>query len=171
MADEDESMVRKICLLGDPAVGKTSLVKRFVFEQFDDVYLQTIGTKVTKKVLPIKDKNIKLTLMIWDIFGQKARTFSSIYYKGARGALLVCDITRKETLADVPKWAEGIKERASDLPFVMLVNKYDRKQDAQVTEDDIKKTAKKLNAEFVYTSAKTGENVEKAFELLAKKMV
>jgi len=171
MPEKDENVVRKICLLGDPAVGKTSLVKRFVYDQFDDTYLQTIGTKVTKRIIPLEDDNIQLTMMIWDIFGQKSRTFSSIYYKGAKGALLVCDITRGETLEHVQKWADGILERAPEIPFVFLVNKYDLKDDAQMTEEDIKKVASNLDAEFMYTSAKTGDNVEKAFKTLGKKMV
>src|SRR3972149_5378948 len=102
MVDARE-LTKKICLLGDPSVGKTSLIRRFVLDEFDDKYLSTIGTKVSKKLLsveiPERDMKVKLTLMIWDVAGQQEyRMFHKMYLKGVEGAFSVGDITRRSTI-------------------------------------------------------------------------
>ncbi|MDG6221373.1 MAG: ADP-ribosylation factor-like protein, partial [Candidatus Thermoplasmatota archaeon] len=93
---------RKFCLLGEGAVGKTSLIRRFVTDQFDDRYITTIGTKVTKKSLDLPPGSgaDRVEMMIWDIMGQQGyRTMlQESYFSGAAGALAICDVTRKDTL-------------------------------------------------------------------------
>ena len=91
-----QQKISKICIVGDPAVGKTSLIRRFVFDKYDDKYISTLGTKISKKDVLYNDKKIEMTMMIWDVIGQQS--FKSIHksaFKGAKGAFIVCDLTRK----------------------------------------------------------------------------
>ena len=168
-----KNIVVKVCLLGDPAVGKTSLIRRFVLDQFSDNYLTTIGAKVMKKVITIKKdgEEYSITLMLWDLMGQKEYEFlQSTYYKGAQGAMLVCDLTRKETFDNIPRWIEGIHRVVKNVPFVLAANKKDL-DGWEISEDDLKRFSKEKNIEYVLTSAKTGEGVEEAFLMLGKKII
>jgi small GTP-binding protein len=155
-------------------VGKTSLIKRFILDVFDDKYLKTLGTKVSKKVviikIPEKDLRISLTLLIWDIMGQE--TFLSIlensYFFGINGGLAVCDSTRGETLEELERWVESLYKVAGKVPLVFIANKKDLSDNLQIDEETLTKFAAKYNSTFLYTSAKTGKNVEKAFQELGK---
>ena len=112
---------RKVLMLGDGAVGKTSLIHKYVMDKFDDKYITTIGTKITKKMLSLEhdEEKIDLTLMIWDILGQKGyTTIQSTSYKGGEGALMVCDLTRKETLASLEEyWIPEVRKVRENIPF------------------------------------------------------
>ncbi len=166
-----KEMIRKICMLGDPAVGKTSLVRRFVLDVFDDQYIPSIGMKVTKKQVHLKSQNLDVTIMIWDILGSKTSRFDSVYYKGVKGALLVSDVTREDTIDSIPKWIDGLYEITGKVPVFFLANKTDL---AEVSESYLKKMDKYCNeykAKTLNTSAKTGDNVELAFYHLAKGMI
>jgi len=161
-------LVKKICLLGDGAVGKTSLVRRYVFDLFDDRYIVSFGTKVVKKVLQIED--CELSIMIWDILGQREHDkLHAAYYRGASGALLVCDQTRPETLASIPDWTANFRNVSPDAALYLLVNKNDL--EASVSENQVSEIASQLGIEFIGTSAKTGENVEHAFSHMADDIV
>ena len=159
---------RKICLLGDAAVGKTSLIQRYVMDKFDDKYVVTLGTKVTMKDMviekPGEDEIVNLTLMIWDILGQREfKRLQASFYKGSNGTIVVADLTRKETLDNIHDWVLALFNTAGKVPVLLLINKSDLTEQAAFTEDDIKKIAEKYNTSYLFTSAKTGENVEKAF--------
>jgi small GTP-binding protein len=165
--------VVKVCLFGGSAVGKTSLIRRFVLNEFDDKYLVTIGTKVSRKDLEIKDpvrkKIVSYTLMIWDIIGHKSfrKLLASAYFRGAHSAIGVCDITRKDTLHELHDWINSIYKVTGKIPIVILANKIDLKAHAAFDEDDLTRIASYYAAPYLFTSAKTGENVEKAFEIVA----
>jgi small GTP-binding protein len=167
----------KICLVGDGGVGKTSLIGRYVYDIFSDKYLPTIGTKVTRKELllryPSKKLQVKMDAMIWDIMGQKL--FKSLlhesYFIGARGILAVCDLTDKNSLMGLVDWVKSVNEVVGKVPIVLLANKSDLNGNRVVAEDELKSIAAALDAPYVYTSAKTGENVIQAFILLAREMV
>lgn len=168
-------VIKKITLAGDGMVGKTSLIRRYVLEQFSDKYIVTIGTKVSKKDLKVKHggQDIDLTFMIWDIMGLTGY-HSQLHknnFKGAKGALVVADLTRLDTLISLGQWAQQIEDIAGDIPLIFLINKVDLREKAEFTEDDVLEEVKKHNAQHLFTSAKTGENVEKAFSLLAGKML
>lgn len=170
------TIVKKICLLGDAAVGKTSLIKKYVHDIFDDAYVATIGTKVTRKEMLIRnpedDVEYHLKLTIWDILGQ--HTFTSVKataYRGASGALLVCDVTRPETLMHTKNWVKTLTKEQGQLPIILLANKCDRKEDYKVTEKDINTLAEILNVDYWYTSAKTGQNVALAFRHLGEMLI
>ncbi len=161
--EEDEGIMKKISMLGDLAVGKTSLVHRYVFNVFGDEYLSTIGTKVAKKKLTYDNRNI--ILMIWDIAGET--TFNHIrkaYFRGAEAGLVVADITRKETLDDLTDWISSFKDITNNSPILILINKGDLKDDYAFTLEDANELADKFGTKALMTSAKTGENVENAFQ-------
>ena len=155
--------IRKACLLGDGAVGKTSMVRRYVHDEFSDDYLRTVGTKVTKRVMEFDD--VRMTMMLWDVLGQRANaSLHSAYYKGANGALLVGDVTRPETIANLAMWRDEFLRVSPDASIVVAINKMDlangRRLDIPSGFDHV-----------VRTSAKTGAGVEEAFELLGARMV
>jgi small GTP-binding protein len=166
---------RKICLLGDGGVGKTSLIRKFVFDQFEDKYISTLGTKVTKKRIKFKisaDQIIDMNLLIWDIMGQEEfKKVQLMSYKNANGAILVCDITRKETLENLRTWISDLFGITGEIPIIVMANKSDLKEEAKFNNDDLARTAQGLAAPHYMTSAKTGENVEEAFIKIGKKLL
>ncbi|MDH7508087.1 MAG: Rab family GTPase [Methanomassiliicoccales archaeon] len=163
-----KKFIRKICLLGDGGVGKTSLVRRFVYDFFSDEYITSFGTKVTKKVLDLGE--VELTLMIWDILGQKThRTLHHAYYKGANGALLVCDLTREETIRNLVEWRDDFFRVVGSVPVLAIANKNDLEN--QVSDVTLAEIANVLGQGFVKTSAKTGEGVQEAFIRLGKALM
>ncbi len=170
------TVMKKICMLGDPAVGKSSLVARFVFSMFDDKYIETIGAKVTKRTMAVERRSTgqryRLKLMIWDIAGQKTLDFiKPTYYRDAEGALIVADITRRETLDNVARWSASIREVCGDIPIVVMVNKCDLLDHAQFRPADAVALAGKLDAPSFTTSAKSGENVENSFSSLGRRLI
>ncbi len=160
--------VKKICLLGDGEVGKTSLIRRYVLDQFDDQYIQTFGAKVSKKVLELE--NVNLTLMIWDVLGQKTqKALHSSYYAGANGALLVCDMTRPETLEHLKHWSADLLEVSGEIPIVVLGNKCDLEMSTGLQE--LEGFAATLGCPSMLTSARTGQNVQEAFLALGERLM
>lgn len=173
---ERKDYQKKICLLGDAAVGKTSLIKKFVLDVFDDKYIVTVGTKVTRKELDLTDTDrglkICLTMMIWDILGQEEyKSLRTMYFRNANGALIVCDVTRKKTLQNMADWATSLFNCVGEIPIVFLANKTDLMNQAEVTEVDITEVATRFKASYLLTSAKTGFNVNLAFKMLGEMLV
>ncbi len=160
----------KLNLVGAPAVGKTSLIRRFVTEQFEGKYVSTLGVKVsTKRVtlaVPGRDEPVSYDMTIWDIMG--ARGFRDIlqeaYFYGARGVLAVCDATRRETLAELDTWLAAVFKVTGPIPVRVLANKADLEAERAVAEEDLCALAKRYDAPCSFTSARTGLNVEEAFE-------
>jgi small GTP-binding protein len=163
---------RKVLLIGDGAVGKTSLVRKFVMDKFDDKYITTIGTKITKKDLRFNTPagETVLTLMIWDILGQKGYTgIQASSYKGAEGAMIVCDLTRKETLTSTLEyWIPELRKVTGEIPMVFVGNKCDLIDSRQISEAELESTAGKFGCRSYVASAKTGENVESIFKVLGE---
>ncbi len=163
----------KICLVGEPAVGKTSLIRRFVMDKFDDKYLTTIGTKVSKKEVTLDD-GTKVVLMVWDIMGQPSfrQMLKESYFYGANGVIAVTDITRKETLNAMPDWIGTIKSVIDkDIPMVFIGNKWDMKDAAQFGEAELSALAGENGGTYFLTSAKTGAHVNDTFTYLAEEIV
>jgi small GTP-binding protein len=154
----------KVILTGDPKVGKTSLVRRFVENKFTENYLTTIGVDITKKVVKLDGGDSIVNLLIWDIGGQEFSRYRSRFYNGANAALVVVDRTRPETLKNISKWYGDIKNSINrDIPVVLVGNKSDLVDEMIISEEDIKKVAKKYDFHYIITSAKTGENVTDVF--------
>jgi small GTP-binding protein len=170
------NLSKKVLLLGDPSVGKTSLIRKFVYDIFNDNYISTLGAKVSRKGLifnyPAKDLKIDIKLMIWDVMGQKeyAMLHRSAYL-GSQGALIICDITRKETLDNISNWITELFNVVGQIPLVAIGNKYDLIGQKQFEIQDLEKLVKTFNAPTLQASAKTGENVEFAFKTLSENMV
>jgi small GTP-binding protein len=169
-------IVKKICLIGDPAVGKSSLIRRYVYDEFQNGYLATIGTKVTVKTIRLagerKGRSKNLALTIWDIAGHKTfRNVRASYYQGAEGALVVCDLTRRKTLDNISHWLYHYKKSALKPEFVMLTNKADLKDRAEFELTEAAELAENLGGTNILTSAKTGEGVEEAFNKLVSIMM
>lgn len=156
-------------MLGSFAVGKTSLVRRFVESIYLEKYQTTIGVKVDKKV--VRQNGDEVTLMLWDIYGeddfQKMRWS---YVRGASGYLLVADGTRRATIEKAVELEERVRAEVGALPFVFVINKVDLIREWEVDEEVEAKLAERQWA-VLRSSAKTGENVEEAFALLTRKMV
>jgi small GTP-binding protein len=170
-------MKAKVCLVGERAVGKTSLVRRFVLDEFDDRYIRTLGTKVSKKNLSVKredlDTEFALNMTIWDIMGEKTFTdlLKEAFFTGATGVLAVCDLTRKKTLKELKGWIQGVYGVAGEVPIAILGNKADLKGKKQLNKKDLDNLCKKYNSVAYLTSAKTGHNVESVFKQLAEEIV
>jgi small GTP-binding protein len=164
---ETRQLKRKVLLLGDGAVGKTSLIRKFVTDKFDDKYISTIGTKVTKKEMRMKTSGEEalLILMIWDILGQKGyKSVQSTSYKGGEGAMMVCDLTRKETLDSLKEyWIPELQKVVGEIPMIFVGNKSDLLEERQISEEELGAVAEDFNATYFMSSAKTGENVEDMF--------
>jgi small GTP-binding protein len=152
------NVMKKVLLLGDAAVGKTSLVRRFVFDRFDDEYIATIGTKTTAKAIQYDTGKglINLNLQIWDILGQKG--YSRLHhssFKGTNGVIMVADITRRETLQSLDKyWIPKTKYLTGNVPFIILANKSDLMKEAEFNAEGLTKFASRYNVKFYLTSAK-----------------
>lgn len=169
-----KKLMKKVCLLGDGAVGKTSLIRKFVFDTFDDKYIMTFGTKVSKKDVTMtrNGQEFNMTFIIWDILGQRVHdNIHSAYYQGASGAFIVCDTTRLETLEHLEEWIHVFRNVNKDSPVVLLANKSDLVNDMQFGEDEMRDIAAKYSMKFHLTSAKTGAHVEESFIELGSEVI
>lgn len=167
---------RKICLLGSFAVGKTSLVERFVHNRFEEKYLTTIGVRVSQKILPPiqnpeSGQRTQFNLLIWDI--ERIEKFDSVvrnYYRGAAGALAVADVTRPETIPTLQEIVDTFCSVTPEAQLLIVGNKLDIFEQDKKTLALLKKTASHFSTECFLSSAKTGEQVEEVFMMLAKKL-
>ncbi|MFX1269503.1 MAG: Rab family GTPase, partial [Promethearchaeota archaeon] len=154
--------------IGDPGVGKTSLVKKFITGQFSRDYKASIGTNLFIKKLD-SDTDEEISLNIWDIAGQERWVkMRHLYYRGSDGALIVGDLTRKNTFYQITKfWIPDLKRNCSGIPIILLANKNDLKPDISKTE--IEEISNKIKANSImYTSAKNGQHVEESFKLISE---
>ncbi len=158
----------KLIVTGDFKVGKTSLIRRFVENNFKEDYISTIGVEISKKSI-IMDEDTKLNFVLWDIGGQigQIRPYRQRFYDGANAAFIVVDRTR-DHLDSIKTWFKDIKESVpNNIPIVIVGNKSDLNEKIVITEEQIKVIAKQLDLHFIVTSAKTGENVNEAFLYIA----
>ena len=166
-------MKSKVCLVGEGAVGKTCLIRRFIHDQFEDKYISTLGAKVSKKEVSVAGnggEEVRVDLTVWDIMGEKGfrELLKEAYFHGAQGVLAVADVTRKETLTELHDWIGAVAKVTGTIPIQFLANKIDLRDQMQVTEDELRAIAESHSAPYLLTSAKTGENVEAGFQALAK---
>lgn len=171
MAELSRMLHKKVCLLGDFAVGKTSLVRRFVEGRFDERYLSTLGVKVDRKKLILETgrTEVELTLMLWDLAGgPDVSPVVPSYYRGASGAVLVCDLTRADTLAGIRRYVEQFLTASPAAKLVLVANKTDLVEDRRLTDEELAVTASECGAPLFLASAKTGEQVEAMFATLGR---
>ena len=163
----------KVLLTGAAAVGKTSLVQRFIKNRFQANYKLTVGVDILTKDVEFRQGEIA-TLSIWDIGGQQRFEFiRSTFYKGAAGTLLVFDLTREQTYTEIRKWLTEIRQFAGDIPFVLIGNKADLMEDVGVVidRDEARSFAENEGSIYIETSAKTGIYVDDAFTELTRRII
>lgn len=169
----DREFVYKIVILGDAAVGKTSLINRFVENSFSEDYRATLGANIVRKDVNLN--NTKVRLIMWDLAGQeKYQVVRSLYFQGCEGALLVYDVTRYSTFDSInSKWLRDFKKYVKkEGAYILIGNKSDLTDQRTVTEERGKEIANKIKAShFIETSAKMGENIEEAFSLLVNQIL
>ncbi len=163
------ALSRKIVLIGDFSTGKTSLIRRFVENQFSDRYLSTIGVKLSKKRVVAGDTEVML--LIWDIEGgTPQKPLNTTYLRGAHGAIVVADISREETVSHLPMYLSVLKEHSGEIPFVIAFNKCDliapQRLEAFKSGANGWEETTYVPSGVHYVSAKTGEGVEAMFTQL-----
>ena len=162
----------KILILGDPAVGKSCFLARYVENTFENIYMSTAGMDYKYKDVELGDGKL-IKLQIWDTAGQERyRTLTTNLYKGAVGIVLIYDITNKKTFDNVRSWITSIEEETSKKIILILVgNKADLKDERKVQKEEGEDMAKEFNLPFFESSAQSGLNVKSVFETLAKLIV
>lgn len=172
------SVVRmKICMAGEASVGKTSLIRRCVLDEYEDRYIATLGTKITKKTLTVPDPKgngpVPVSVILWDIMGTPTLRdlLKEAYYHGAEGIFAVADQTREHTMAVLDTWSRSIRSVAGDIPTFGLVNKRDLSADPKLAAGEVETFFEKRAWPWSYTSAKTGEGVEQSFQRLVERIL
>lgn len=165
---ESRKMIFKLIILGDQAVGKTSLINHFVTKKFQEDYRPTLGLSITEQEFTIQGlEESRLKFMIYDLAGQKF--FGRVrkhYYFGAQAAFVVFDVTRPDTFERLQYWVDDVHEFIPEIPVVVVGNKIDLGEQREVSAKEGRAKARELRANYIETSALTGENVKDAFNLL-----
>jgi len=161
----------KVCVIGDFAVGKTSVVERFVTNQFSEKYLSTVGVKIDTKEIDLPALGIVHKLVIWDVAGADEFGPKEIaYLRGASGFIYVADGTRPDTLTAIEHLHSQITGEYGAAPIVLLINKRDLVHDWTVSDEYLDALGKSYGNVY-RTSAKTGDNVEQAIARLAELII
>ncbi|KAJ8544462.1 hypothetical protein ON010_g11807 [Phytophthora cinnamomi] len=179
--DALETVIMKVLIVGNARCGKTSTIRRFTQDEFNEEYVSTIGADFVEKIIEYDDK-LTISLQLWDIAGQdRFAKFTRGYFREAKGAVIVCDITRANTIDAVVNWKNEIDTCCKDLnegaeiPVVMVANKSDLLIDPMGALDlgvNMQKCVDKNNIiEWFRASAKSGEHVDDAFQCLIDRMV
>ncbi len=158
----------KLVLGGEGGVGKTSMVHRFVEDSFQTDYKSTIGTSIMKKECEFQGLESKVRFIIWDLAGQaQFKRVRQTYLANAEAGILVYDVTHKETLDSLENWFKEIKSVSPTISLILVGNKIDLEDDRVISTEQGEELAQKLNLSYIETSAKTGENINDAFNMLA----
>ncbi len=163
----------KLCLVGADTGCKTRLVRKHVFDNFDDRYITTLGAKVSKKEVRLdsgpSNLRVRVDLFVWDIMESKAfrELLRDAYFYGAKGVVAVSDMTRRQTLEDLDDWISAVEDVAGPVPIAIIGANHDRKNQLEVSEEDVARLARMHEAACFFASEDAGEGVEQAFRYLA----
>jgi len=161
---------RKVCLVGDFAVGKTSLFSRFVYNRFSESYMTTIGVRLQRKVMLVEGQ--ELTLILWDTEGgQDSTAVKRTYLGGAGGAIVVCDLTRESSIHHWPDYIQLLRQINPTILLTLAANKVDLLAPNHPHRTLVQQIAQEAKLPLVFTSANTGEQVETLFQTLAKELL
>ena len=171
MENKEYDLLFKLILIGDSYVGKSNILLKYLKNQFNENSKTTIGVEFGTKNIIINNKRIKI--QIWDTAGQERyRSITSAYYKGAKGALIVYDITRKNTFDNIDKWITDLKLNGDkNICIIILGNKSDLIDKREINKNDGIKKAEMYKTAFLETSALNGDNISKAFDELIEQIV
>ena len=167
---EEYEMMVKVILIGDSGVGKTNIMSKFLKNQFLEESKATIGVEFGSKLFNHEGHKIKA--QIWDTAGQeKYKAITGAYYKGSKGALVVYDITQKKTFENIEKWVNDLKAAGDPkITIILIGNKNDLDDKRQVSKDQGEEKARSFGCAFLETSAYSGDNIDKAFNLMVKEI-
>ena len=170
MEEDGYDILFKIILVGYTSVGKTNIINKYIKNEFQENFNATIGVEFSHKKFTVDNHKIKA--QIWDTAGQERyKAITRAYYKGAKGAFIVYDITRKESFDNVDKWRNELTNSCNKEVSIMLIgNKCDLEDQRQITKEQGEEKAKSFGFSFLETSAFSGENLEKGFEMLIQEI-
>ena len=168
---QDYDYLFKVLLIGNSSVGKSSLLLRFVDNQWSDLFVPTIGVDFKIRTMEIDNKNVKL--QIWDTAGQERfKNITASYYRGAHGIFVVYDISDTVSFKNINNWLIEIEKNANKNVYKILVgNKCDLEDKRTVSYQQGKELAETYGMQFIETSAKSNTNVDEAFHLLGKEVM
>ena len=167
---QKENYKFKVVVVGDSGVGKTNLIKRFINNEFKSDSKATVGVEILSKNFIINNEIFKIE--IWDTAGQERyKSITTAYYKGAKGAMIIYDVTNQNSFNNVDKWFNEIKDKASkNINLIMIGNKTDLDDKKVVSSEDSLDKAKNFDIPVMETSALNASNVKEAFYLILKEM-
>ena len=166
MTEEEYEMMVKVIIIGDSSVGKTNIMSRYLKNQFLENSKATVGVEFGAKLFNINGHKIKA--QIWDTAGQeKYKAITGAYYKGSKGAFVVYDITRKDTFESIDRWINDLKTTGDPKLNIMIIgNKCDLDHRREVLKEQGEEKSKSFGCAFLETSALSGDNIEKGFEMM-----
>ena len=167
---ESSEMIFKIIIIGDSTTGKTNILSKYLNDKYEKDFKATIGVELGNKTLKIKNDTVNI--QIWDTAGQERyRSMTKAYYKGALGALIVYDITNRNSFENVENWMTDLKSSADQKVSILLIgNKNDLEEEREVKIEEGEKRAQEYDIAFLETSAKNGNNIEMAFKTLIEEV-
>ena len=170
MEEENYEMMFKVVLVGDSFVGKTNIMSKYLKNEFHEDSKATVGVEFGAKQFKIEGHTVKA--QIWDTAGQERyKAITSAYYKGAKGAFAVYDITRRSSFESIEKWVNDLTSTADkNVTIVIIGNKSDLEDHRQITKEEGQEKANKLQVAFLETSAFSGANLDKAFEMMVNEI-
>ena len=174
-----ELVKMKVCMVGEAAVGKTSLVRRFVLDIFNEAYAATLGARVTKRELHFQgvemDKHVRVDMTLWDIMGERfvRDELRESYLLGAQAVIAVADIARPSTLDALEVWVDWVRNAVGEVPVVYAVNKIDLLPELmkKPNDEEIERLFGMKDVSWFFTSAKSGQGVENVFTAVAKQVL
>ena len=167
---EEYDMMVKVIIIGDSGVGKTNIMSKFLKNKFMEESKATVGVEFGSKLFDLNGHKIKA--QIWDTAGQeKYKSITGAYFKGSKGALVVYDITQKSTYESLEKWVNDLKSAGDPkITIILIGNKSDLEENRQVTKEQGEEKAKSFGCAFLETSALSGDNIDKAFNMMVKEI-
>ena len=170
MEKDNYDFLFKMILIGDSSVGKSNILLKYLKNEFDQSSKATVGVEFGTKTVEMNDKKIKI--QIWDTAGQERyRSITSAYYKGAKGAFIVYDITRRNTFDNIDKWISDLKTNGdNNISIILIGNKSDLNDKREVETNEGIKKSEETKIAFMETSALSGENIIKAFNELIEQI-
>ena len=167
---EEYDMMVKVIIIGDSGVGKTNIMSKFLKNKFMEESKATVGVEFGSKLFDLNGHKIKA--QIWDTAGQeKYKSITGAYFKGSKGALVVYDITQKSTYESLEKWVNDLKSAGDPkITIILIGNKSDLEENRQVSKEQGEEKAKSFGCAFLETSALSGDNIDKAFNMMVKEI-